>query len=450
MNSTKRKRSIGMLLAFSLSWLWLLASNPAQAQDQTLTLKEAVAKGLANSKQLKRAKMQERQTYAQSLQAGDKALPEISASIGYSHALMLSQKFFLPGQDKPLELPFDNPLYQANVSVTQPLYTGGIIKMGKQTAEFVDEAQKMEVNATEEDVSLQVVKTYVNLYEAQQGLKVLAQNLDDIQQRLDETQKFAKQGLATRNDVLKFQLAASKVRLSKIEMENNRKMASYALAVLLGAGDSVHLGADSLPNVAPESIAFYDMETKALSERSDLQAMQYRVKASEKQMDIAQAGKLPKLGLGMNYYLINPTSKVFPASGTYLSPLIIGLNLSWNISSFYKGNHVIAKAEAQKDEAATGYEGMQDKVKVEVHKEFLNYQQAIQKIDVLKTAVEQAEENNRIMESKYQNHLATSTDRIDAETMLYSAKLNLEVAKAEAQLAYYQLLKSTGTLTKQF
>ncbi|MBS1763812.1 MAG: TolC family protein, partial [Bacteroidetes bacterium] len=59
-------------------------------------------------------------------------------------------------------------------------------------------------------------------------------------------------------------------------------------------------------------------------------------------------------------------------------------------------------------------------------------------------AITQATENERITESKFRNNLATTTDRIDAQTLLYRARLNLELAKSDATRAYYSLLKSTG------
>ncbi|MCY1552407.1 hypothetical protein D9M68_888000 [compost metagenome] len=73
---------------------------------------------------------------------------------------------------------------------------------------------------------------------------------------------------------------------------------------------------------------------------------------------------------------------------------------------------------------------------------------AVQKIDVLQTSVAQAEENDRLLASKYRNNIASATDRIDAETLLYQTKINLEMAKADAGLAYYTLLKSTGKISK--
>lgn len=83
-----------------------------------------------------------------------------------------------------------------------------------------------------------------------------------------------------------------------------------------------------------------------------------------------------------------------------------------------------------------------------MNQNYQNYLTALNKIKLLQTSIEQAGENNKILTSKYQSNIASATDRADAETLLYQAQINLELAKADAGLAYYTLLKSTGKLNK--
>ena len=83
-------------------------------------------------------------------------------------------------------------------------------------------------------------------------------------------------------------------------------------------------------------------------------------------------------------------------------------------------------------------------MKKEVNQYYIGYLQSLEKIKVLQDAVTQATENERIMESKFRNNLATTTDRIDAQTLIYQSRVNLELAKSDATIAYYDLLKSTG------
>lgn len=86
--------------------------------------------------------------------------------------------------------------------------------------------------------------------------------------------------------------------------------------------------------------------------------------------------------------------------------------------------------------------------KNEVNRNYQNYLTSQDKIKLLQTSIAQAAENNKILESKYQSNVAPVTDKIDAQTLLYQAQINLELAKADAGLAYYTLLKSTGKLNK--
>jgi outer membrane protein len=75
-----------------------------------------------------------------------------------------------------------------------------------------------------------------------------------------------------------------------------------------------------------------------------------------------------------------------------------------------------------------------DNIKNEVNQSYQNYKTAIDKINLLQTSINQATENNRILESKYKSNISSATDRADAQTLLYQAEINLELAKADAGL----------------
>ena len=156
---------------------------------------------------------------------------------------------------------------------------------------------------------------------------------------------------------------------------------------------------------------------------------------------------LPTVGVGGNLYFINPTGKFIPPAQSFLAPVAIAANLSWSIDKLWTNKTKVAEAKIQQEEVTINKEIAIDNIKSEVNKNVQDYQKAMQRIQVLQVAVEQARENDRIMESKYRNNIASVTDRIDAETQLFQTLINLEISKADAGLAYYTLLKSTGTIT---
>ena len=104
------------------------------------------------------------------------------------------------------------------------------------------------------------------------------------------------------------------------------------------------------------------------------------------------------------------------------------------------------EAEVQRRELNTQRDQALDDIHEDVHKQFVAYQTALAKLKLLQVAVDQAQENERITESKYQNNLVTTTDRIDAQSQLYQARINLQLAQSEATIDYYNVLRSTGKI----
>ena len=105
------------------------------------------------------------------------------------------------------------------------------------------------------------------------------------------------------------------------------------------------------------------------------------------------------------------------------------------------------EAAIQRQELTTAKDQQLDEIHKDVNKNYILYKQSLEKIKVLQDAVTQAEENERITESKFRNNLVNTTDRIDAQTLLYQARVNLELAKSDATIAYYDMLHSTGKIS---
>jgi len=87
---------------------------------------------------------------------------------------------------------------------------------------------------------------------------------------------------------------------------------------------------------------------------------------------------------------------------------------------------------------------VQEGILMEVNAAFTDYLQATEKIVIAKKAVAQATENFRVEQNKLTASIITTTDFLDANNKLLQAKLNLNAAQANAQLALKKLNKTTG------
>jgi outer membrane protein len=421
----------------------------AEAQTRTIGLEEAVRLGVQNSKQLKLAQNKVSQAVSQLEQAKDETLPTAKVSAGYSHALMLARNFALPsdgGDPKSIKFPFDNTLYQGTLSINQPIINGHRFRYAKESANLLIQSSKLDAEKDKDEIVYNIISAYINFYKIQQNQKIIAQNLEDVDQKLTEIKKYEGQGLATKNDVLRFQLQKSNIQLQQIELDNNRKVVNYNLNILLGLPENTTVQVQDVVykldmNDRPEVYM-----KQALQDRKEFGSLNYQDKLADVNIKKVHDEKLPTVGIGGNLYYINPTKQLIPQSATYLAPFIVGVNASWDITGFFRNKNKLTEANLQKQEVAVTRDLLTDQVKMDVNRSYTQYQQTLEKIKVLNDAVIQATENERITESKYRNNLATTTDRIDAQTLLYEARLNLELAKADATAAYYTLLKTTGRI----
>ncbi|MBS1660527.1 MAG: TolC family protein, partial [Bacteroidetes bacterium] len=253
-------------------------------------------------------------------------------------------------------------------------------------------------------------------------------------------------GLATQNDVLRYQLQKSQMQITEVELENNRKIANYNMNVLLGLPDSTDIILPPVNYKINENLVFTDLLQTAETNRRELQDLSYQTKIADVNIKKIHDQRLPTVAASAGIYYINPTGKPIPTENNLIAPITLGIGASWDIGTLYMNKNKEREASLQRQELNTARDQYLDEIRKDVHKQFLTYQQALEKIKLLQVAVNQAQENERITESKFKNNLVNTTDRIDAQTLLYQSKVNLELAKSDATIAYYDILRSTGKI----
>ncbi|MEE1946514.1 TolC family protein [Pedobacter sp. KR3-3] len=426
----------------------LLLPAALQAQSlRKLSLQEAIDLGVANSKNLKLAQNKIDESVAKLAVIKDNSLPTATASFLYNHAEIPTNTLSIGGGN-PIHLPNRADAFVGTAAVQELVYGGGKYKLAQESTKLLTEVAKLDADKSKEEISYAVINTYFSLYKVMQSKKVVAQNLEAIASQLKQAQRFFEQGIVTKNDVLRFQLQQANISLTDMEIENNRKIINYNLDILLGLPEDteIALSETELPLQNVEPLSSYI--SLAMANRQELQQLDLQNKVAGVNIKSIKANTLPTVGVGANLYYINPSGKFIPPSEQYIMPVTVGATISWNVASLWTNKNKVSEAKIQQQEIGIQKDILSDNVKTELNKNYQNYKLAVQKIGVLETSIAQATENDRLLESKYKNNIASATDRIDAETLLYQAKINLELAKADARLAYYTLLKSTGKISQ--
>ncbi|WP_316786025.1 TolC family protein [Pedobacter frigiditerrae] len=423
---------------------------PAVLQAQTvkkLTLQEAIDLGVANSKNLKLSQNKIDEAIARLAVVKDNVLPTASASFLYNHAEIPTNTLSIGGGN-PIHLPNRADAFVGTAAIQEVIYGGGKYRYAQESTKLLTDVVRLDADKNKEEVSYAVINTYFSLFKVMQSKKVVAQNLEAIASQLKQAQRFFEQGIVTKNDVLRFQLQQANVSLTDLEIENNRKIINYNLNILLGLPEDTELtiAESDLPLQPVQPLSNYI--SSAFANRQELQQLDLQNKVADFNIKSIKANTRPTVGVGANLYYINPSGSFIPPSEQFIMPITIGATVSWNVASLWNNKNKVAEAKIQQKEIGLHKDVLSDNVKTELNRNYQNYQLAVKRINVLETSIAQATENDRLLESKYKNNIASATDRIDAETLLYQAKINLELAKADAKLAYYTLLKSTGKISQ--
>ena len=430
-----------------LSCFALLLPGILYAQNvKKLTLQEAIQLGIENSKNLKLSQNKIDVAMQQLEVVKDNALPTASVSAIYNHAEIPTNQLNIGGEQ--LNLPKRADAFLGTAAVQELVYGGGKLRYAKESTKLLAEVARLDADQNKEEVTYAVISTYFSLYKVGQSKKVIAQNLASIASQLKQSQRFFEQGIVTKNDVLRFQLQQANITLTDLEAEGNRKVVNYNLDILLGLPEDTEI------EIADPTVDVMDVGPlnsyldQGLSTRQELKALDLRNKVADVDIKNVKANTLPTVALGANAYYINPSGNFIPSNHQYIIPMTVGATVSWNIGSLWTNKNKVTDARIQQKGIVIQKDIESDQVKTEINRNFQNYQVAVNKIKILETSIAQASENDRLLESKYKNNVASAIDRIDAETLLYQSKINLEIAKADAGVAYYTLLKSTGKISQ--
>ena len=210
--------------------------------------------------------------------------------------------------------------------------------------------------------------------------------------------------------------------------------------------DTTTIAQESVNYKLDEDLALPDLIQQAEINRRELGELSYQQRLADVNLKKIHDQRLPTVAASAGLYYINPTGEVIPTHNNLIAPITFGVGVSWDIGTLYTNKNKEHEASLNRVELNTAHDQDVDEIHKDVHKQFIAYHQALEQIKVLQVALNQAQENERITESKFRNNLVNTTDRIDAQTLLYLSRVNLELAMSDATIAYYNVLRSTGKI----
>lgn len=312
--------------------------------------------------------------------------------------------------------------FSNGISVNIPLYTGGLVEGKIDVAKLGKTNAQEEILRVEQATKYSAIEGYYGLLAYQELQGVYHEAVDNLQGHLDNVQAQYNVGTKAKVDVLSSDVSLANAKTTAITADNNVAIAESNLNNILG------LPLETKLNLADHQLPF-DTYNISLQEAMDY-AMKYRpevlqaaiaVQEAERSIDIADAGNKPTVAItGGNDWADN----TFPGIDANKRSWKVAAGVTYN---FYDGGATKAKVNQAKQDLLVARETEQktrESVQLQVKQAYLNIRSAAQKVEETQTVVDQARENYRIQNIRYQAGVGINLDVLDAQLSLNQAQVN--------------------------
>jgi len=420
------------------------AAFPKSASDITevqtiLTLEQCIDIALKNNPAVAQKKWDTETALAEKSIAQGKLWPEISAVGEYTH--YLDDRLIKPRRPGTLEvLGFTDELISGDIVLSMPLYTGGRLKNEVKAAKLITGSAKHQLFRSRRELVFNVSNVFYSML----GQQEVIDSLIFSQKALEEHHKRVAELFAAQK-AAKVDLLRTEVRLADIEQQllrerNVLNIQRFLLASLLGLDRK-----NEYPQIEGE-LTLVDASDNlgqglaaALGNRHDYQSLRYRVSAQQKKLDIARAGRLPKLSLRASY------GNRWAADSTEDNEVgQVGLLA---MIPFFEGGRIDARIRRERSRLKTQEEALRKlrlQINLEVETASSNIESTRARIGVTQKAVERAKESLRIEQEKYNLGKGAIIDVLDSQSALLDSQTNYYRALADYNTALSQFSLAVG------
>ncbi len=420
------------------------------AQDsKTLTLSEAISYALEHKADAEKARLNIKKGDAEIAEVKANALPKISAvsSTTYNAILqeMVIPSFVNPNETMKLVMgqkwTSSNGVQLQQVLFNQSVFTG--LKAAKSTKEFYI----INAQLTEEQLIEKVATAYYQVYQAEQMLKNLEDNLDITERTVGIIKGLYDAGLAKKIDYDRTTVALNNVKANRQQLVNSVTLSENALKFMIGMPMEQDI---DLPNATFEPSHLVSNEAD-FSQRTELKVLNKQLELLEWQKKASIAEYYPTAALTANYMWYGQGKKMpwfnGQNNGVYWSDIsAIGLNINIPIFSGFAIKSKVEKNQIEIEKAQADLR--ETKLSLD-----LAYKNAVSQLENSTITISTQESNVKLAEevvantrANYKHGLATLNDILDADRDLVDARNNLTQAKLDYKLAEIELLKAQGKL----
>jgi len=333
--------------------------------------------------------------------------------------------------------------YSFDLSVFQPVYTGGYLKNNKQAALSQVEIMRNYINLNEQEVMANSDALYWNAVTKKELNKIKIQYRDDIGTFLKVIQDRVDEEVVGMNE-----LYQTKVRFNDAEYEVIKSNKEYLISIMK-LNRLIGLPVDTKLTIANtlETIEWMKIDSNlsesAINQRPEMKILENTVSRNEFNEKITASKYNPQIGVGAG------GNWGAPSAGLSSSPdFNYNLIAKLYVPVFHWGKR---KEEVFVSQQATEVAKLQmdqtkDIITLEVESSYYELQLTQQQLDFAQSSLENAQSNTDVMFDRYYEGLSSVLEVLDAQLDWQKTYFNFVQAKNELSNSFTKYKRAMGEL----
>ena len=422
-----------------------LCSQGLYAQSQLMGIDELLRLADAQSKSI--------QTYRTGTEAAGEALKAAKAQRLPDVNVSLSASYLGNGKiwdrDFGNAMTVDMPHFGNNFAIEaqQVIYAGGAISSGIRQAELGKQLAELDLQKDIQEVRFLLLGHYLNLYNLDNHIKVLQDNIRLTDEVIANMKAKREQGTVLKNDITRYELQKEQLNLQLTRARDARTTANFQLVTTLHLPEGTEIKPDTaMLEQKIQTLTENEWQDMARANNILLKQTQTAIQLNEQKVKQERAERLPHISIVAADHLDGPVTIEVPALDNNFNYWYIGVGIKYNLSSLFKNNNRLRQARLNVRQAQENHQLAQEKIKNDVQEGYVNFMTSFTDLRTQEKSVKLADENYSVTDNRYKNEMALLTDMIDASNMKLSADLGLVNARINILYNYYKMKYITHTL----
>lgn len=333
-----------------------------------------------------------------------------------------------------------------NFSLKQPIFAGGKILESYKMSKVMADLMQVNADLDRHKLLYEIEELYWNLVNIEEQEKLVLSYHNMLKILLKDMEAYYSQGIIVRNDLLRVQVKLNELDLSLFKIQNGRKLAKMALAQKMGIdiNSPIEVSDEGLKDPSGEiSPSEYKLEN--VVSRPELRLLQNNVKISESAFRIAKGSFLPTIGVGANYFFMNPNIHRGIAN-EFTNDYIFAFQVSVPIFHAFQKHHMYNLTKSNLLVAQSKLQDAHQQIALEYIMVSNELEETIKQIQITKLTMEQANENLRISQDRFNEGALQTRDLLEAQALWQEAQSHYIEAKAQYNTLLLKQKKASGQI----